>query len=126
LALEASPRMISKYGHIMPAGVPELLPQEIQIEFEKRKRAAMKIVDHRLHFILGWISEVSNAEVHPDEVAEQYWPHLAQKTRMERFKALLEFTCMELSVHYNLETKHRWVKLSMSKAAQEIADLLSA
>lgn len=126
LSLEASPRMISRYGHIMPGGAAELLPQEIQIEFEKRKRAAINEVDRQLHFILAWIAEVSNTEVHPDEVAERYWPTLAQKTRMERFKALLEFTCMTLSVHYGLQTRHRWVKLSLSRAAEEIADLLRA
>jgi hypothetical protein len=124
LALEASPRMISRYGHIMPSGVPDLLPQEIQIEFEKRKHAAIKVVDPRLRLILGWIAEVSNADAHPDEVAEQYWPHLSEKTRIERFKGLLEYTCMTLSVHYGLQTRHRWVKLSLSKAAAEINDLL--
>ena len=126
LSLEASPRMISKYGHIMPAGVPELLPQEIQIEFEKRKHAAVKAVDTRLHFILAWIAEVSNNEIHPDEIAERYWPHRQPKTRLERFKALLEYVCMQLSVHYGQAERHRWVKLSASKAAEEIADLLRA
>ena len=126
LALEASPRMISRYGHILPSGVPDLLPQEIQIEFEKRKKAAARAVDPRLHFILGWISEVSNAEVHPDNVAEVYWPHLAQKTRMERFKGLLDYVCMHLSIHYGQTERHRWVKLSASKAAEEIHDLLYA
>lgn len=126
LSLEASPRMISRYGHIMPGGVPDLLPQEIQIEFEKRKRAAIRQIDTRLHFVLAWISEVSNTEVHPDEVAERYWPNLAEKTRMERFKALLEYVCMTLSVHYGLQTRHRWVKLSLSRAAEEINDLLYA
>lgn len=126
LSLEASPRMISRYGHILPAGIPELLPQEIQLEFEQRKTAAIKAVDPRLHFILAWVAEVSNSEVHPDEVAERYWPHRQPKTRMERFKGLLEFACMQLSVHYGQAERHRWVKLSMSKAAEEIADLLRA
>lgn len=126
LAIEASPRMISRYGHIMPGGVPDLLPQEIQVEFEKRKREAIKVVDPRLRFILAWIQEVSNAEVHPDEVAIHYWGHLSEKTRLERFKALLEYTCMTLSLHYGLQTRHRWVKLSMSRVAAEINDLLGA
>lgn len=128
LSLSASPRMISRYGHILPSGVPELLPQEIQVEFEARKRAAIKAVDRRLHFILAWIAEVSNTEVHPDTVAEKYWPHIGQKSRTERFKALLEYVCMILSVHYGQvdEKRHRWVRLSISRAAEEVYDLLNA
>lgn len=129
LALEASPRMISRYGHILPAGVPELLPQEVQVEFERRKKDAIKAVgDPRLHFILGWIAESSNSDVHPDEIAERYWPHLSQDRRMERFKALFEYVCMRLSVHYGQadDKVHRWVRLAISKAAQEVHDLLYA
>lgn len=128
LSLSASPRMIARYGHRLPAGVPDLLPQEIQIEFEARKRAAIAAVDNRLHFILAWIAEVSNAEVHPDTVAERYWRHLSKDRRMERFKALLEYTCMLLSVHYGQvdEKRHRWVRMAISKAAAEVYDLLNA
>jgi hypothetical protein len=126
LALEASPRMISRYGHIMPHGIPELLPQEIQIEFQKRKRAAIGAVDLRLHLVLGWIAEVSNTEVHPDTVAALYFPKLGEKTRIERFKGLLDYVCMLLSVHYGQtdDKRHRWVRLAISRAAAEVDELL--
>jgi hypothetical protein len=128
LSLSASPRMIARYGHRLPAGMPDLLPQEIQVEFEARKRAAIAAVDTRLHFVLGWIAEVSNTDVHPDTVAERYWRHLSKDRRMERFKALLEYTCMLLSVHYGQvdEKRHRWVRMAISKAAEEVYDLLNA
>jgi hypothetical protein len=128
LSLEASPRMIARYGHRLPASIPDLMPQEIQVEFEARKRAAIAAVDARLHFVLAWIAEVSNTDVHPDTVAERYWRHLSKDRRMERFKALFEYTCMLLSVHYGQvdEKRHRWVKLAISKAAQEVCDLLNA
>lgn len=128
LSLSASPRMIARYGHRLPAGIPDLLPQEIQVEFAARKRAAVAAVDPRLHFILAWIAEVSNSDVHPDTVAEQYWRHLSKDRRMERFKALLDYVCMILSVHYGQvnDERHRWVRMRISKAAQEVHDLLSA
>lgn len=128
LSLSASPRMIARYGHRLPAGIPDLLPQEIQVEFAARKRAAVQAVDPRLHFILAWIAEVSNSDVHPDTVAEQYWRHLSKDRRMERFKALLDYVCMILSVHYGQvnDERHRWVRMRITKAAQEVHDLLNA
>ena len=126
LSISAGGAMISKYGPTLPSGVRELLPAEIQVEYQKSKRAAVRAVDPMLRPILAWIADSSNDDISAEAVAADFWPGRPERTQMEYFRVLLDYVCAVLARHYEQKERHRWLGLSTSRAAQEINEMLTA
>lgn len=124
LSISGGGAMTSKYGPTLPSGVRELLPAEIQIEYQKSKAAAVKAVDPILRPILAWVARVSNEDIAAETLAAEFWPGRPERVQKQNFLVLLEHVGAVLSRHYEQRERHRWLEMAQ-KAAQEVSELLA-
>jgi hypothetical protein len=113
-----APRMID----CVPA--PELHRIEIALDHQRRVMAAYRVIPIELHPMLDWLSANAIGDQSDLIIAKIYWPKLNDKSRAERFRALLELCLSLLARHYHLDSQHHWSKIPTSRTAEEITKLL--